>query len=320
MKVGWLVGLTVVGAALLASFSSGQAGRKIRIMAPCTPGCSWEVMAQNMARVMKEEGIADSVEVYTITGNGIPAALQKFSTEQRGNPNELMAIGLGVIGANLVANASLQITAFTPVARMAAEYEVLFVASNSPYKSLNDLVKAWKANPDAIVWGGTSRGSTAHMLAGQLARVVGIDPAKVKFNPSNGNLQGARAMVAGDVTVVSVSYTAVEELIKANQIRPLAISSPKRVAGLEIPTYAEQGINLQFLNWRGVVAPPGITASQRLQWQVLIGKLNRNTAWRENATANNWLSYYQTGESFRTFLNEQQASVTDLLRSLTLIK
>jgi putative tricarboxylic transport membrane protein len=320
MKLRWLIGATVVGAALLASFSNGQAGRKIRIMAPCTPGCSWEVMAQQMAKFMKDEGIADNVEVYTITGNGIPAALQKFATEQRGNPNELMAIGLGVIGANLVANSPLQITAFTPVARIAAEYEVLFVAANSPYKTLGDLVKAWKANPDSIVWGGTSRGSTAHILAGQLARVVGIDPAKVKFTPSNGNLQGARAMTSGEITAVSVSYVAVEELVKSNQIRALAISAPKRVPGLNIPTYLEQGFNLQFLNWRGVVAPPGITASQRLQWQLLVGKLNRNAAWRANAEENNWLPYYQTGESFRSFLNEQQAAVTDLLRALTLIK
>jgi putative tricarboxylic transport membrane protein len=243
MKLRMLVGATIVGALLLASLSNGQAERKIRIMAPCTPGCSWEVMAQQMAKFMKSEGIADSVEVYTITGNGIPAALQKFAAEQRGNPNELMAMGLGAVGATILGNSPLQMTAFTPVARIAAEYEVLFVASNSPYKTLNDLVKAWKANPDSIVWGGTSRGSTAHMLAGQLARVIGIDPAKVKFTPSNGNLQGARAMIAGEITAVSVSYVAVEELIKSNQIRPLAISSPKRVPGTNIPTYIEQGYN-----------------------------------------------------------------------------
>jgi putative tricarboxylic transport membrane protein len=319
MKRKLVFGTLAVAVTLLASLSAGQAGRKIRIMVPCTPGCSWEVMAQQMARIMKDEGLADSVEVYSVTGNGIPAALQKF-TEQKGNPNELMAFGVGVIGATVLANAPVQIGDFTPVARMVSEYETIFVASNSPYQSLADLVKAWRANPQSIAWGGTSKGSTAHLVSGLLARAAGIDPTKIKFVPSNGNLQGARAMINGELEVVSASYAAVEALVTSNQIRPLAISAPKRVVGLGIPTFTEQGFKVQFQNWRGVVAPPGISDRQRAAWQGLMSRLDRNSIWRSNAEANNWQPYFQTGTSFQNFLADQQGSVTTLLQSLGLLK
>jgi putative tricarboxylic transport membrane protein len=316
MKRGLVFGLILL---LLASFSQGQTGRKYRIMVPCTPGCSWEVMAQQMARIMKDEGLADSVEVYSVTGNGIPAALQKF-TEQKGNPNELMAFGVGAMGAAVLANSPVQMSAFTPVARMVAEYETVFVANDSPYLTLNDLVKAWRANPQSIAWGGTSKGSTAHMVAGLLAKAAGIDASKIKFVPSNGNLQGARAMVNHELEAISASYAAVEDLVTSNQIRPLGISAPKRVVGLGIPTFTEQGFKVQFQNWRGVVAPPGITERQRAQWQVLMSRLSRDPIWKSNAEANNWLPYFQTGNSFQGFLEDQQSAVTTLLQSLGLIK
>jgi putative tricarboxylic transport membrane protein len=319
MKKRVLFGAGLLVVALLASLSQGQGNRKYRIMAPCTPGCSWEVMAQQMARVMKEEGFADSVEVYTVTGNGIPAAMQKF-TEQRGNPNELMAFGVGAMGATVLAGSSVQVSNFTPIARMVAEYETIFVAAKSPYKTMTDLVNAWRANPQGINRGGTSRGSTAHMVAGLLARAVGVDPSKIKFTPSNGNLQGARAMVAGDVDVISASYAAVEELVNTNQIRALGISAPKRVVGLGIPTLIEQGVNVQFQNWRGVVAPPGLTVSQRTNWQVLMNRLSRNPIWRSTMEANNWQPYFQTGTGFQNFLEEQQSSVSTLLQLLGLVK
>jgi putative tricarboxylic transport membrane protein len=319
MKRKVVFGGLIVAVTLLASFSAGQTGRKIRIMAPCTPGCSWEVMAQQMARIMRDEGLADSVEVYTVTGNGIPAALQKF-TEQKGNGNELMAFGIGAIGATALANSPVQIGDFTPIARMVAEYETVFVAKNSSYQSLADLIKAWRANPQSVAWGGTSKGSTAHLVAGLLARAAGIDPTKIKFVPSNGNLQGARAMINGEVDAISASYAAMEELVTSNQIRPLAISAPKRVMGLGIPTFTEQGFKVQFQNWRGVAAPPGISDRQRAGWQILMSRLDRNSIWRSNAEANNWQPYFQTGTSFQNFLADQQSSVTTLLQSLGLIK
>ncbi len=308
--------LVILGALAVSGFSSAQ---KYTIMAPCTPGCSSETLARAIAEDLVKEGLAESAEVYNAPGGGGTTGLQQFA-KLKGDPTQLYVFGVTTVGSVALLKAPVTFADVTPIARLAADHEVVYVASSSPYKTLSDLVSAWKEKPESIVWGGGVAGGTSHMVAGLIAQAIGVNPAKVKLLPSNGGLQAARAAMQGEFTVGTASYASIQELVNSGQLRLLGISSARRDRGIPVPTLIEQGINVEFTNWRGVVAPPGITPRERAELQLKFSRLARSASWRATLGSNNWNSYLQTGESFRLFLEQQQGSVQRLLESLQIIK
>ncbi len=308
--------LVILGALAVSGFSSAQ---KYTIMAPCTPGCSSETLARAIAEDLVKEGLAEGVDIYNAPGGAGSTGLQQFA-KLKGDPTQLLAFGVTTVGGVMLNKTPVTFMDVTPIARLAADHEVVYVASSSPYKTLSDLVAAWKEKPESIIWGGTGSGGSSHMMAGLIAQAIGVNPAKIKFVPSNGNLQGARAAMQGEITVGTGSYASLVDLVQSGQLRLLGISAARRDKDIPVPTLIEQGLNVEFTNWRGVVAPPGITPRERAELQLKFSRLARSASWRATLESNNWNSYLQTGESFRLFLEQQQGSVQRLLESLQIIK
>ena len=87
-----------------------------------------------------------------------------------------------------------------------------------------------------------------------------------------------------------------------------------------MPTFKEQGIDLVITNWRSVVAPPGITAEQKKALADAIDKMVKSAAWKEILKQKGWDDAYLPGDAFAEFLKKEQARVTDVLKSVGLVK
>jgi putative tricarboxylic transport membrane protein len=299
--------------------SSATAQQSYRIMAPCTAGCSWDVQAHAVADTLKAEGLASGAEVYNLPGQGGALGLQQLMKYQ-GDMTQLMTMGIGTVGGTLVNKSPVNLLDATPIARLAADFEVVYVAENSSIKSLSDLKNAILTKPESLTWGGSSSGSTSHMMAGLIVNAASGDPRKIKFIPSSGNLQAAKAVINGELSIATGSYAVLNDLISSKQIRPLGISSRYKVAGLSIPTLIQQGLNVEYVNWRGIMAPPGLSDRQRSQLQLMFGRMVRSKTWLEQVKTNKWINYYQSADKFSSFLDEQYGSVGTLLRSLDILK
>jgi putative tricarboxylic transport membrane protein len=299
--------------------SSATAQQSYRIMAPCTAGCSWDVQAHAVADTLKAEGLASGAEVYNLPGQGGALGLQQLMKYQ-GDMTQLMTMGIGTVGGTLVNKSPVNLLDATPIARLAADFEVVYVAENSSIKSLSDLKNAILTKPESLTWGGSSSGSTSHMMAGLIVNAASGDPRKIKFIPSSGNLQAAKAVINGELSIATGSYAVLNDLISSKQIRPLGISSRYKVTGLSIPTLIQQGLNVEYVNWRGIMAPPGLSDRQRSQLQLMFGRMVRSKTWLEQVKTNKWINYYQSADKFSSFLDEQYGSVGTLLRSLDILK
>jgi putative tricarboxylic transport membrane protein len=307
----------VLFAALLISSAAAQ--QSYRIMAPCTVGCSWDVQAHAVADTLKAEGLAGGAEVYNLPGQGGALGLQQLM-KFPGDMTQLMTMGIGTVGGTLLNKSPFSLLDATPVARLAADFEVVYVAENSSIKSLSDLKSVIISKPESLTWGGSSAGSTSHMMAGLIVNAAGGDPKKIKFIPSSGNLQAAKAVINGELSIATASYAVINDLIASRQIRALGISARYKVTGLNIPTLIQQGLNVEYVNWRGIMAPPGLSDRQRSQLQVMFGRMVRSKSWLEQVKANKWINYYQNAEKFSGFLTEQYSSVGTLLRSIDILK
>src|SRR4029453_18710226 len=103
----------------------------------------------------------------------------------------------------------------------------------------------------------------SHMGAAMIAREVGVDPAKINYVAFRGGGEATAAIIGGNVTVGGSGYSEFQQYIEAGKRKAIAVTSPTRLKGIDVPTLKEQGINVDIGNWRGVYAAPGITPEQR---------------------------------------------------------
>src|SRR4029079_4236352 len=143
------------------------------------------------------------------------------------------------------------------IARLTGEYEVIVVPASSEIKTTADLTAKLKADPGSVAFGGGSAGGTDHILAGLIAKALGADVTKLNYIPFSGGGEALAAIMGGHVVAGISGYGEWEGQIKSGELRALAISSPERQPGIDIPTLKEQGADVDLAKWRAIVAPPG---------------------------------------------------------------
>jgi putative tricarboxylic transport membrane protein len=163
---------------------------------------------------------------------------------------------------------------------------VFVLPASSPLKTMADVVEQMKKDPGSVKWGGGSRGSTEHIAAAMIARAVGTDPSKINYVAFRGGGEATAAILGGNVTVGGSGYSEFAEYIKAGKMRAIAVTSDKRLKGVDVPTLKEQGIDVVIGNWRGVYGAPGITAEQRKALTDMIIKATKSKAWAESMEKN----------------------------------
>jgi putative tricarboxylic transport membrane protein len=313
------VGLGCGGGQEQGGQEAGFAGT-LTIMAPAAPGGGWDQTAREMQQALRQSGLARTVQVQNVPGAGGTIGLAQLVNFHQGDPNLLMATGLIMVGAVLTNESPVTMADTTPIARLLGEYEILVVPAASPYRTVAELVKDWKADPGALAIAGGSAGGTDHMLAGLLAKEVGIDVTKVNYVPHSGGGESLASLLGGHVAAGINGSGELISFIESGQLRALAISSEERVPGWDIPTFVEQGVNLTLSNWRCVAAAPGISDEERAALVSLMDRMRESSEWKEILAKNNWSDMYQTGPEFERFLSQENTRVSEVLRSIGLVR
>jgi putative tricarboxylic transport membrane protein len=202
----------------------------------------------------------------------------------------------------------------TPLARLTGEYEIIVVPASSPHKNMGDLVKALKANPGGVSWGGGSAGGTDHILVGLIAKAAGVDPAKINYVPFKGGGEAIAAIVGGHVTAGVSGVGEFAEQIKGGRMRALAVSSSSRFEGF--PTLKEQGLSVELANWRGVFGAPGITTAQRDALIKIVRGATESAAWKETLQKLGWSPIFLSGDAYKKFIDEDTKRIAGIIDSL----
>lgn len=310
----------------------GFTDQTIEIMAPAAPGGGWDTTAREMQRVLQEEGIAPTVEVYNVEGAGGTIGIAQLANDERGNDRQLMMMGLVMVGA-IATNASpVTLADVTPISRLTAEFEVIVVPAASEFQTLDDLIAAFQADPTAISWGGGSAGGTDHILVGLLAQATGVDPTQVNYVPFSGGGEALAAILGGQVTAGISGVSEWQDQIASGELRALAVSgtaagetaadggdaTPVVSAGVA-PTLQEQGIDIELANWRGVVAPPEISEEGRQCLIALVDAMVASEGWRQTREQYGWQDYALSGDEFSAFLEAERERVIGILTELGLV-
>jgi putative tricarboxylic transport membrane protein len=289
---------------------------QLRIVAPAAPGGGWDQTARAMQQALQRAGIVATPVVDNIPGAAGTIGLARFSGAERGNGDALLVSGLIMLGGIVMHDSPVTFADATPIARLTGEYEVLTVPTNSPYRTLDDLMRAFKERPEAISWGGGSAGGSDQMLAGLIAAAVGVEPRRVNYIAFSGGGEALAAILGGQVSVGINGLAEFAAQIEAGAVRVLAISSAERLPGLDAPTLREQGIDIEFENWRSVLAPPGLDAAARAKLAATVEAMVRSAEWRELSERYRWLDRYLAGDAFTAFSAAEERRVRAVLADL----
>ncbi|GLY07067.1 MULTISPECIES: tripartite tricarboxylate transporter substrate-binding protein [Actinoplanes] len=303
--------LVVTGGGDPAADDDFLGGRQLRLMAPASPGGGWDQTAREMQSALRD--IAGRTEVHNVAGAGGTIGLSQFA-RYRGDPTQLMVTGLVMVGAIESNDSPVTLAATTPLARLTTDYEILTVPAASPIQNLPDLAAQMRADLRAVSFAGGSAGGAEHILAGLIAEAVGADPARVNYVAHSGGGEALATLLSGRATAGVSGVSEMEAQIEAGTIRAIGVSSPQRLPGIpDVPTFKEQGVDVELANWRGIVAPAGISAADETALEELIVKMTGTDTWRETLTRRGWGDATLTGPAFDTFVRSEQQTVTDVL-------
>jgi len=228
-----------------------------------------------------------------------------------------------MVGGVVTNKSQVNLTQTTPIATLTSESEVVVVRADSPYKTLKDLLDAARANPAAVKWGGGSAGGTDHILVGLLAKAAGADAKTVakQYVAYSGGGEAKAALLSGDISVGVSGASEFADLVKSGDLRALAVSggAPEDVgAGSPTSTIKDAGYDVELLNWRGVVAPPGISDTDRTAVIGLVDKLHASDAWKQALTEKKWQDFYKSGDEAKAYFESESTRITSVLAEIGL--
>jgi putative tricarboxylic transport membrane protein len=300
--------------------ASAQQPLELKLMAPAAPGGGWDQTARSMQQALVAAGVARSVQVTNVPGAGGSIGIAQFVTGSKGDGNSLMVNGFVMVGALAMNKSPVTLDQVTPIARLTEETQVIVVPDNSPIKTAKDLAEALKKDIAKVTFAGGSAGGIDQIMAALFAGAVGADASKVNYIPFAGGGESLAAILGGKVTAGISGYSEYEGQIKSGKLRAIGVTSPERMAGVDTPTFKEQGIDLVITNWRSVVAPPGITPEQRKTLTDAVTKMAKSPQWAEILKQKGWSDAFLSGEPFEAFLKSEQTRVNAVLKSVGLIK
>ncbi|AFP40569.1 Uncharacterized protein UPF0065 [Mycolicibacterium smegmatis MC2 155] len=314
-----LLAVTMVTACGVTRGDESRGLHRLRMMVPNSPGGGYDLTARTAVKIMEDTDITGRIEVFNVIGAGGTVAMARLMNE-RGNNDLMMMMGLGVVGAVYTNGSSARASDATALAKMVEEQEGILVPGDSPFRTIDDLVAAWKADPSKVsIGGGSSPGGPDHLFPMETARAVGVDPRTVNYITYDGGGDLLTALLGKKIAAGTTGLGEFVDQIEAGQVRVLAVSGAERVPGVDAPTLTEAGIDMTFTNWRGVLAPPGISDDARDAMVAALTELHDTDEWKEAMVKNGWSDAFTTGPEFEQFLKDQDERVSTTLTDLGLL-
>jgi putative tricarboxylic transport membrane protein len=308
---GVALGLALVAQAVAADY---------KILVPAAPGGGYDQLGRAVQAALQANKLAERLQVNNTPGAGGTIGLAQLSNNSKGDPGALMVGGKGMVSAVFINKSPVTLSNTTPIARLTGEYEVLVVPASSPLKTMADLVAAYKANPGAVSWAGGFAGGVDQLTAGMIVQAVGGEAGKFNYVAFGSGGEVLSQVLGGHVTVGLGGWNEFASQIKAGKLRALAVTAPARVKDIDVPTLKEQGINVEFVNWRGLMAAPGISEAQRQELVKVVTQMAKSEAWKATLEKNEWVDMLMTGDEFKNYVEAEQKTVFKLVNDLGLVK
>ncbi len=256
-KAAWVLGaaafgLGVAGAAALAAEDFPT--KPVTLIIPVGAGGSHDLTARAMVPVIQQYLGQPLIVELRPGGGGAIGSNQVAKAKPDGYI--LLFGGPGWSSAlPAIEGRSVGPEGLVAVARVNYSPDLWVARPDAPFKTLKEMIDWAKANPGKLVHGNTGPWGAADIPMKQMMKEYHFQAQVVPYDgggPALLAILGGHVMTTGQLTAQTLPH------IQAGKIRPLAILDTKRHPDLpELPTAVEQGVNVTYTIWRGILAPKG---------------------------------------------------------------
>ena len=298
--------------------SSWKPERPIEFIVQAGAGGGSDIFARTMAKIMTSEKIVTvPINVVNKPG-GSGAVAYSYLRTKRGDPHVIATATSSYLTTPVQGHSPVSYKDFTNTAVLCVEDYVAVVRTESPYKTLKDLVEAAKKKPNGIRIGGSSVGSSDNIIENRLEKAAGIQLNYIVFQSGG---EANAALLGGSVDLAGPNPSEAAQLITAGRLRPIAMFSPERLEKWpNVPTAREQGFDVTLEQYRGVIAAGGLTRDQALFWQGAMVKLFQSNDFKKYMSDNGLRPLLKVGDDSEKYIAEQNKFYTEILTELGIAK
>lgn len=312
----------LASASILAFAMGGTASaadiEKIHFLIPGGAGGGWDGTARGTGEALTKSGIVETASYENMSGGGGGKAIGYLIENAKSNQDTLMVNSTPIIIRSLVGRFPYNFRDLTMIAGTIGDYAAFVVHKDSPIKDFKDLVEQFKKNPRKVaIGGGSAPGSMDHLVAAQAMEAAGEDPTKVKYIAYDAGGKAMAALLSGEIKALSTGFSEAVALAKAGEVRVIGMTGDKRNDALpSAPTLKEQGYDMEFVNWRGFFAAPGLSEEKANAYRAAIAKMYDTPEWETVRKRNGWVNIHNPGKDFEAFLTKQETIIKNLMTKL----
>lgn len=295
---------------------------EVHFLIPAGPGGGWDGTARGVGEAMVRSGLIDDVSFENLSGGGGGRAIAKLIETADRQPYTLMVSSTPMVVRSLQKVFPQSFRDLQPIASVIADYAAFVVPANSPLATWDELLAGFAENPRSIkVAGGSVRGSTDHIIFARAIELAGFDPFDVVYIPYDGGGKAMAGILTGETQVLSTGLSEAIDMARAGEARILAVTAPRRLDAVPaVPTLVEMGYALEFANWRGFFAAPGLSIDRYSDMQDTLRRTIDTPAFEQVRARNGWTLLHHEGDEFLRFLERQEEEIGGLMRQLGFLR
>jgi putative tricarboxylic transport membrane protein len=294
--------------------------KPIQFIVPYAPGGGSDVMARSMDAVIKAEKLSP-VQLLVVNQPGGSGTIGTNTVAQsKGNDHMIHTYISGQVAAPLaVGKGAATYRDLTMIAGLAADEQMIVVKTDSPFKTIDDVAAAAKQKPGGVNIGGTATGQEDQMTNRMFEKAANI---KLRYVPFNSGGECITALLGGHVDMIWANPSEFVPQYDAKMVRPIAVARATRVPLLpDVPTFKERGFNFTFDFFRGIAAPPGISAEVAAYYENMMKKMSEAPGWKDGYLKKYMLSpTWMSSKEFTQFVAKNEGLFKEILTDLGLIK
>lgn len=314
------------GLVLSANVVQAEEPNRPECIAPAQPGGGFDLTCRIAVNGFQQSDILKNPMRTIYMPGGIGAvAYNNIVAQRRDDPNAIVAFSGGSL-LNLAQGkfGRYGVDDVRWLASVGSDYGTLMVRKDSPFKNLDDLIQALKADPSKVVFGaGGSVGSQDWMVVALTAKAAEVDYKKIRFVAFEGGGEAATALSGNHVQILSTGAAeAVGAIEGGSDMRVLAVFSEERLPGLlsDVPTGKELGYDIVWSIIRGFYVGPDVTDEQYEWWVNAFNELYKTDAYKEIQKQQGLFPRDVAGKEIDDYVKERVKAYAELADNFGLIR
>ena len=318
-----VVAMTAIAACLsVTPASAWEPTRNVEFIVPAGTGGGADQMARMIQGIVTKHNLMKQSMVVVNKAGGAGGEGFLDIKNSKGNPHKLVITLSNLFTTPLATGIPFSWKDMTPVAMLALDEFVLWVNADSPYKTVEEFVKAMKAAPQGqFKMGGTGSKQEDQIITVAIEKLAGT---KMTYVPYKGGGEVAVQLVGKHVdATVNNPIEAVAQW-RAGKLRPLCVFDSKRLAGKEniagdmswsdIPTCKSQGLDIEYLMLRGVFMPAGVPKDAADYYVELFKKVRATPEWAQLMADGAFNQSFMTGADYAKWIEGEEKRHRDLMK------